>query len=113
MSDVYRIPNDHGVRDESEAPRLVGLGFLLLPANDAFVGHEEKIPERVQGFGFCRLIISIGNRLTTPFNSQGCYLHDAVPISFQPYPDARCRGTVKASLSLRPAASRRHRRPCD
>jgi hypothetical protein len=28
------------------------LGFLFLPANDAFVGHEEKIPERVQGFAF-------------------------------------------------------------
>jgi hypothetical protein len=49
---VHRIPDDHGVRDEIEAPRLVGLGFLFLPANDAFVGHEEKIPERVQGFAF-------------------------------------------------------------
>ena len=45
----------NGVRDEIEAPRLVGLGFLLLPANDAFVGHEEKIPERVQGFAFVEL----------------------------------------------------------
>jgi hypothetical protein len=34
------------------------LGFRLLPAHDAFVGHEEKIPERVQGFAFVELSIN-------------------------------------------------------
>ena len=52
---VHRIPDDHRVRDEIEAPCLVGLSFLLLTANDTFVGHEEKISERVQGFALVEL----------------------------------------------------------
>jgi hypothetical protein len=52
---VRRIPDDHRVCDEIDAPRLVGLGFLLLTANHAFVGHEKKISECVQKFAFIEL----------------------------------------------------------
>ena len=52
---VHGIPDDHGVGDQVETHRLIGLGFLLFAADDAFVGHEEKIAQGVQGFAFIEL----------------------------------------------------------
>jgi hypothetical protein len=45
---VHGIPDGHRIRHQVEAHRLIGLGFLLFAADDAFIRHEEKI-------GFCQL----------------------------------------------------------
>ena len=52
---VDGIPDHHRVGDEVETHRLVGLGFLLFAADHAFVRHEEKIAQRMQGFAFIEL----------------------------------------------------------
>jgi hypothetical protein len=41
------------------------LGFLLFPANDAFVRHEEKIAQGMQGFPFVELGIDAASIVFT------------------------------------------------
>ena len=60
---VHRIPDDHGIGDQIETHRLVGLGLLLFAANHAFIRHEEKIAYQyvrcLADFGFRRVSLNI------------------------------------------------------
>jgi hypothetical protein len=49
---VHGIPDDHRIGHQVETHRLIGLGLLLFAANDAFIRHEEKIAQGMQGFPF-------------------------------------------------------------
>ena len=52
---VDRVPGDHGVREQIETPRLIGLLLLLFATNRAFASKEEELAQRMQGFPFIEL----------------------------------------------------------
>src|SRR2546427_3779172 len=52
---VDSVPDNDRIGHEVETHRLVGLGFLLFPADHPLVGRKEKIAQRMQGFAFIQL----------------------------------------------------------
>jgi hypothetical protein len=52
---VHCILDDHCIGHQVGTHRLIGSGFRLFPANDAFVRQEEKIAQGMQGFPFGEL----------------------------------------------------------
>ena len=52
---VDRVPGDHGIGQQVQAPRLVRLLLLLLPPDRALVGEEQELPQGVQGLALVEL----------------------------------------------------------
>ena len=52
---IHGIPGDDGIGEQIETPGLIGLFFFLLAPDRAFVGKEEELPQRMEGFAFIEL----------------------------------------------------------
>jgi len=77
---IHGIPHDHGIRHEIQTGRLIELIFGMTFANLPFIGDEQVLPERVQGFALIELLTDLATILLTAQIPQDEVRFDEPPV---------------------------------